>query len=128
MLKNAYANLEDAKKGQPLDDAFFDIACYNAQQALEFILKAILLEYNVEFPTKGNEGHNILALTELVIEKTPFRFDKYEELEMIATTITMWETKSRYQTGIRTKEDTVRRVLNIYREIDEEFSKIIFGK
>ncbi len=128
MLKNAEANLNDAKQGQALDDAFFDIACYDAQQAVEFILKSILLLSEVDFPTKGNEGHNILALYDLVNEKTTFEFEKGADLEMLATTITMWEAKGRYHLGIRTKEDTVRRVLNIYKAIDEKLSELFIQK
>jgi HEPN domain-containing protein len=125
MLNNVYSNLEEARRGTELDDAYFDIACYDAQQAIEFILKAILLEYEVDFPTSGTQGHSILWLYELIHENTDFAFDKESELELLSETITHWEVKGRYHEGIKTREDTVRRVLNIYKAIEKSYMELI---
>ena len=120
--QNALLNLESAKQNSSLEDAFFDIACFDAQQALEFILKAILMENNIEYQTAGKNGHDILYLSDLVLEETDFVFEKSEDLTLLATTITSWEEKGRYYTGIKTKEETVRRVLNIYESISKAFT------
>ena len=122
-MKNAYSNLEESKKASTLEDAYFEIALFNTQQAIEFILKAVLLEYGVEFETKGNQGHNIQNLVELIREKTNFMFERQEDLELLASTITFWEASSRYKTGISVKIDTVQRVLNIYKEIEKNLMK-----
>lgn len=124
LLENALHNLEKSKLGESVDDAHFDIACFNAQQALEFILKAVLLEYKVPYERE----HDILYLSDLIMDKTDFRFEKQTDMEVLATTITSWEEHGRYNSGIRTKEQTVRRVLNIYRSIDAEFVKILAQK
>lgn len=43
------------------------------------------------------------------------------KLEVIADTITDWEEKSRYGTGVRTTTQTIQRVHNIYNEINDDF-------
>ncbi len=62
--QNSLSNLENAKINNSLEDAFFDIACFDAQQALEFILKAVLKQSSIEYRTSGKEGHDILYLSE----------------------------------------------------------------
>ncbi|GEM_PF-4352464 len=59
----------------------------------------------------------------LVLEETDFIFEKSDDLTLLATTITSWEEKGRYYTGIKTKEDTIRRVLNIYDSMCAAFEK-----
>ena len=135
MEDNVYSNLSKAKSNKFLEDAYFDIACYDAQQAIEFILKDILKVSGVTFEQEEydgttllankKEGHDILYIWELVKEKTSFTFDKQDDLELLASTITAWETLGRYKTGIKTKEDTVRRIMNIYKNIKEEYEKQI---
>jgi HEPN domain-containing protein len=124
MYDNAINNLDKAQRNLTTDDAFFDVACFNAQQAVEFMIKAVLLEYAIPFESSGNQGHDILYLSDLVLDSTPFRFEKQADLTKLASTITEWETRGRYFSGIRTKEQTVRRVLNIYKDMEQSFSKI----
>ena len=98
------------------DDAYLDIACFETQQAIEFLLKAVLLEEGVVY---GKTNH-IGQLLELVLG-TGFTFEKQDVLELLSDTITDWEESSRYGKGIRTTVQTVQRVHNIYRNINEEF-------
>ena len=98
------------------DDAYFDIACFETQQAIEFLLKAVLLEEGVAY----GKTHHIGQLLELVLG-TGLTFEIQDVLELLADTITDWEESSRYGKGIRTTVQTVQRVHNIYRNINEEF-------
>ena len=100
------------------DDAYLDIACFETQQAIEFLLKAILLEEGVEY----GKTHHIVQLLELVLG-TGFTFEKQDVLELLSDTITDWEESSRYGKGIRTTVQTVQRVHNVYKNMNEEFLK-----
>ena len=45
------------------DDAYLDVACFEAQQAIEFLMKAILMEYGIPY----NRTHDIRYLLNLLI-------------------------------------------------------------
>jgi len=98
------------------DDAYLDIACFETQQAIEFLLKTILLEYGIEY----NRTHDIRYLLELLNE-TGFSFEKSDDLDALADTITDWEESSRYGKGVRTSINTVKRIHNIYKCMNEAF-------
>ena len=110
--KNALGKIAD-------DDAYLDVACFEAQQAIEFLMKAILMEYGIPY----NRTHDIRYLLNLLIE-TGFEFDKQDSLDLLADTITNWEQGSRYGKGIRVSVQTVQRVHNIYLSLNEAFLKI----
>ena len=98
------------------DDAYLDAACFEAQQAIEFLIKAILLEHGVAY----SKSHDIRYLMSL-LDETGFSFEKHDSLDLLADTITDWEESSRYGKGIRTTVQTVRRVHNIYKSMNEAF-------
>lgn len=100
-------------------DSILDKACFDAQQALEFLMKAILLEYGITF----DKTHDISYLAEL-LEKTGITFDEKEELDTLAATITSWEEKGRYYEGIKTKKETVKRVYKIMDALNEAFLRV----
>lgn len=104
--------LEDSKGY----DSILDKACFDVQQALEFLIKAILLNYNIHF----DNTHNISYLVSL-LEKTGLVFERMEDLLLLADTITSWEEKGRYYEGVKTKKETVRRVYKIMDSIEEAF-------
>lgn len=79
------------------DDAFLDIACFETQQAVEFLIKAILLENGVSY----GKTHDIRYLLSL-LDETGFEFEKKDSLELLSDTITDWEESSRYGKGINT--------------------------
>lgn len=97
-------------------DSTLDKACFDAQQALEFLLKAILLNYNILF----ERTHDITYLAEL-LDRTDLRFAEAEELQLLAATITSWEEKGRYYEGVRTKKETVERVYRIMDSLEAAF-------
>ena len=99
------------------ESAYIDSMCFDTQQSIEFLLKGILLSYGVDF----KKVHEIDHLVDLVKENVPIEFSRLKELDTLATTITYWEEGSRYDSGIRTTVNTVRRCLNIYDSIIKEF-------
>lgn len=100
------------------DDAYLDVACFETQQAVEFLIKAILLENGIPY----DKSHDIRYLLAL-LENIPFTFEKIEALDMLASTITDWEESSRYGKGVRTTIQTIQRVHNIYDSLNEAFLK-----
>lgn len=100
------------------DDAFLDVACFETQQAVEFLIKAILLENGIPY----DKSHDIRYLL-ILLEEIPFTFEKQEALELLASTITDWEESSRYGKGVRTTVQTLQRVHNIYESMNQAFLK-----
>lgn len=119
MYSRSVAMLQQSKNALKMvseDDAYLDVACFETQQALEFLMKAILLENGVAY----NKSHDIRYLLS-VMENIPFSFEKKDTLELLSDTITDWEEGSRYGKGVRTTVQTVRRVHNIYNSMNEAF-------
>lgn len=100
------------------DDFWIDSACFDTQQALEFLIKHILNIKNVNY----NKVHSISYLTDLLLD-TGFDFPRSDELLLLADTITSWEEGSRCGSGIKTSVKTINRVLNIIKSLDDEFLK-----
>ena len=107
--RNAIANVSK-------DEAYLDVACFETQQAIEFLIKAILLENGVTF----EKSHNIRYLLSL-LQETGFSFEKMSDLDILADTITDWEESSRYGKGIRTTVQTIQRIHNIFKSLNEKF-------
>lgn len=119
MYSRSVAMLEQSKnalKMVPEDDAYLDVACFETQQALEFLMKAILLENGVAY----DKSHDIRYLLSLLRE-IGFTFDKQDALEILSDTVTDWEEGSRYGRGVKTTVQTVQRVHNIYKSMNEAF-------
>jgi HEPN domain-containing protein len=98
------------------DDAYLDVACFETQQAVEFLIKAILLENGIPY-SNSNDIRYLLSL----LESIPFKFDKKDALDVLSDTITDWEEGSRYGKGVRTTVQTVQRVHNIYKSLNDAF-------
>ena len=74
MYSRSIAMFEQSKKALAcvsLDEAYLDVACFETQQAIEFLLKAILLENGVRY----NKSHDIRYLLSL-LESIKFTFEK----------------------------------------------------
>ena len=113
-LKKAQDALKEYEKCG--GDEWLDSACFDTQQAIEFLLKGILLSFGIEYERK----HDIYYLVELV-RKTDLIVTRLDELELLAATLTSWEEGSRYGKGIKTSINTVRRFHNIYSDILQAF-------
>lgn len=119
MYSRSVVMLEQAKNAlehSSLDEAYLDIACFETQQAIEFLIKAILLDNGKAY----DKSHDIRYLLSL-LEETEFYFEKMDALELLADTITDWEENSRYGKGVRTTVQTVKRIHNIYKSMNEAF-------
>ena len=119
MYSRSAAMLEQSKNALKMvqeDDAYLDVACFETQQALEFLMKAILLENGVAY----DKSHDIRYLLSL-LKEVDFTFDKQDALEILSDTVTDWEEGSRYGKGVRTTVQTVQRVHNIYKSLNETF-------
>lgn len=79
------------------DDAYLDSAAFDAQQSLEFMLKFIMSERNIQYP----KTHSILLLYKY-LSAAGFTFDDEGRLLVYADAITEWETESRYGQGVKT--------------------------
>lgn len=79
-------------------------------------MKVILLENGIAY----DKSHDIRYLLSL-LKEVDFTFDKQDALEMLSDTITDWEEGSRYGKGVRTTVQTVQRVHNIYKSLNETF-------
>ena len=119
MYSRSAAMLEQSKNALKMvqeDDAYLDVACFETQQALEFLMKAILLENGIAY----DKSHDIRYLLSL-LKEVDFTFDKQDALEILSDTVTDWEEGSRYGKGVRTTVQTVQRVHNIYKSLNETF-------
>ena len=63
-LKRARSNLERAKIGKVTQGILYEDLCFDAQQAVEKSLKAILIKFNQSFP----KTHSIGVLLKLIEE------------------------------------------------------------
>lgn len=118
-FENACHNLERYKLGTTslVDESHFDMACFNAQQALAAILKAVLLEYDISYEKEDD----ISYLYELILNHTDFRFTKQKDIELLADMITGWEVRRKRYSGIKVEEREVKRALGIYQDISDHF-------
>ena len=120
MYSRAHVMLEQAKhalKGVVEDDAYLDIACFDTQQAVEFLLKSILLEFNVVYV----KTHKIRYLLKLVDSNTSFLFDKHDDLDVLADTITSWESAIDNGHEVHTTTQTIRRVHDIFNSLNTAY-------
>lgn len=102
------------------DSIYIDDACFEAQQALEFLLKGVLSYHKVPYPSHGNEGHDIGILLDVLKDNLPKykEFSKMERLVELSSTITYWEQHGRYGEGLKVKIETVQELKNIIIELD----------
>jgi HEPN domain-containing protein len=111
--KDALETFEICNGGEWLDSA-----CYDAQQAIEFLIKGILLNNGIYF----DKTHDIVYLNSL-LEENDIVFPKQQDLNSLASTIISWEDSIKYGTGIKTTVNTVRRIYNIYNDLLDTFLK-----
>jgi HEPN domain-containing protein len=119
MYSRSVAMFEQSKNALgkvSVDDAYLDVSCFETQQALEFLIKAILQENGIVY----GKTHDIRYLLGLM-EEIPFTFEKIESLDLLADTITDWEESSRYGKGVRTTVQTIQRIHNIYQSLNSAF-------
>ena len=110
------AQAKEALSKVSSDYAYLDMACFDTQQAVEFLIKAILLESGVAY----DKSHDIRYLLTLLKDNN-FEFEGNDALDLLADTITDWEESSRYGKGVRTSVQTVQRIHNLYDKMNAAF-------
>ena len=85
-MLRAFSNLNLAKSQQ--SDVFLEDLCFNAQQAVEKAIKAVLIKYGIDFPYT----HNIADLLTL------FQKSGYELTEFLTQSagLTLYAVSTRY--------------------------------
>jgi HEPN domain-containing protein len=63
-LNRAYSNLSQAKGGINLSNVYLEDLCFQAQQAVEKALKAVLIANDIRFPYT----HDLAALLSLIVQ------------------------------------------------------------
>ena len=94
MLSRAKVKLENARNSYikiDIDDAYRDDCCYNLQQSIEMVLKAIVELYGEQYAENHDLRANINILNKMGID-IPLQ----KEIRNMASTIYGWEAESRY--------------------------------
>lgn len=104
---------KDSLSRAGFDDAELDTAAFDAQQALEFLIKYILDCKNIEY----KKTHDIGVILRLLLS-TGFDFDLKDKALLIASDITKWESESRYGSGVATVKMTIEECYDIIESID----------
>ena len=85
-LNRARSNLAMARNRVP--DAYLEDFCFEAQQAAEKAIKAVMISRNIEFPYVHDLAH-LLSLLEEVGEIIPESVLKAEELTLLCSGYTL---------------------------------------
>ena len=87
-LNRARSNLAQAEQGIEIPDVYLEDLCFNAQQAAEKALKAVLIEHELEFPYV----HDLVKLMETLLQGGHDVPDKVRE----AARISQYAVAARY--------------------------------
>lgn len=113
---NCYIKVaEMCLKTVSIDDAFLDVAAFNVQQGVEFLLKHILIQLNIKY----SKTHDIATLVNLLSKYAPIY-----TIELInnADIITSWETESRYELSYLTTIKEIQEGIQIYKLFLNEYN------
>ena len=111
MLARSKVKLENAKNSYSkikIDDAYRDDCCYNLQQSIEMVLKAIV-ELNGE---QYAENHDIRSNIN-ILNKKGIEIPMQKEIRNMASTIYGWETESRYRDNFVALNDDINDAITI---------------
>ena len=94
-------NAENSYKKMGEDDAYQDDCCYNLQQSIEMVLKAIVELHGGQYAENHDVRSNLNILSRMEVE-----VPDQKEIRSLASTIYGWETESRYKDDfVSMKED-----------------------
>ena len=94
MLARAKVKLENARNSYlkiDTDEAYRDDCCYNLQQSIEMVLKAIVELYGEQYA----ENHDLRANIN-ILNRKDINIPLQTEIRNMASTIYGWETESMY--------------------------------
>lgn len=96
-LNRARSNLAQAEQGIEIPDVYLEDLCFNAQQAAEKALKAVLIEHELEFPYV----HDLVKLMETLLQGGHDVPDKVRE----AACISQYAVAARYPGSLDPSHD-----------------------
>jgi HEPN domain-containing protein len=110
-LNRARSNLKRAKADARLEGIYWEDLCFDAQQAAEKAIKAVLLHYEIEFPYVHDLARLLTLLSENDVE-VPEDVKAAETMTPYATTIRYpmpYEsmTKEQYEEAVHLAETVV---------------------
>lgn len=97
------------------DDTYMDYACYNAQMAVEFVLKDMLHKKGITPPST----HEVSRLIK-VLRSAHVDLPEFSRILGMANIIEKWNTLGRYYTGVCTNVAALKSVW----ELVESLSKV----
>lgn len=100
------------------DDLYLDVCCYHMQQAIEKLLKCSIELCGERYPFT----HAITPLYDLYL-KTGWA--QLEDLELMAGTITDWESSSRYKESFYATVRQLDRAISIYHELEQRLAAFL---
>ncbi len=89
--KTRYEASVDNYRNISADDAYFDAACYNVQQCIEFTMKYLVEIHGGQYV----ENHDVRAQLNKM-EQLGVDFPFAEQVRSLAVTLNEWEARSRY--------------------------------
>lgn len=95
-----------------IDDAYVDDCCYNLQQCIELCLK-FFVEMNGE---NYIENHDARAQLNL-ISKQNFKFEFYNQIRNLASTINEWRVETRYNDDFTALKEDIDKILKLAEEL-----------
>ena len=118
-MRRAKSNLVRAQQPKP-DEAIWEDLCFDAQQAAEKAIKAVLVKRQVDFP-KSHDIGELLTLLKQSKQNIPEGFWEADDL-------TEYATVRRYPTVIPpATEEEYRQAVKIAQEVVDWVAKIIAG-
>ena len=117
-LNRARSNLAQAKVDQP--DVYFEDLCFNAQQAVEKAIKALLIKYGVEFPYV-HDITELLTLIEEAGQQIPESIKQAERLTRFAVftrypSVVSPVSRQEYEEALTVAENVVAWVETLLKE------------
>lgn len=116
-MRRAKGNLARAKQPKP-SEGFWEDLCFDAQQAAEKAVKAVLVLRGIDFP-KTHDIADLLAL----LEAAEVPDDLWE-----ADTLTDYATVTRYPSRVLVSEDRYRRAVILAERVLHWAEGIIHGR
>lgn len=117
LLSRSKISLEHAKSDYAkIDshDCYLDSCCFHLQQAIEFLLKAIVEMNGAQYAENHDIRANLNILNRLNVD-----IPCEKELRTMASTLYSWETESRYKEGFIAAVKDVDEVLAISKKLEE---------
>lgn len=103
------------------DELYLDICCYHIQQAIEKVLKCSIEMRGEQYPFT----HAIVPLYDKYVSSG---WDEEHDLELLAGTLTDWESSSRYKESFYATTKQLEYAIAIYTELERRLVLFLKGE